>query len=1123
MRKGIYVTLLMLVSGYLLATSNSASASVENIWTSGGTLTSSSPRSRSENIYHWCTWQYASLYGQTGLQQVCLGRGKNIRLAYHGSTNRFYVAIGSDQTFYPIYSLDSNQQQTAILIPNTDTLILKDYGNFQHRGLSIYKNMPQRLSKLPLSSTYDFDASNPDFTLTPPNSPLQHIDMIGYSTNGNWLIAHSNIGTIRISTNDYSVRVIAEPNSQIGEYPYMAISDDGNHAVRLFGMYARAYDLTTSCGSSNLSQQLPQNQACPSADFTSLVSGYQTSSVWPGGVVFGDDARHFTVQYWDDSNANYKLVDIYSSSYVPPPPHDYLALGDSYSSGEGDTERMVTNTNYKWYRDFTDNDENSGMGIPREKCHISLRSYPYKLARFMELPRKNWDTVACSGATAHDIFPLGSDSVDYLGQPKGDKNKTPRLQGFGNAAELKVTALNEFIPGRNAQIEFVKKHKPKVITLTMGGNDIGFADKLDACANFRSIGTCEYAKGDYRQKLKNELKEMYVDLIILYKKLYDASGGQSKIYVLGYPQFISGAENALCESTLNLNTDERKMIYNSIEYFNNVIEQAAKRVGVKYIDIENALGNRKLCEDAGAYVTAITGVFGWNGNEMQESFHPNAKGHEAIANAVKVGLSNQSLLDYDWCLETEELICPDNAATQNTILTPANGYFEEGTATDSRLKKEQITATQIKKATPINLKLDSYLARPGSSMTATLYSDPVNLGDFDINTAGGIETSITIPSSVPAGYHTLILAGETYSGEPIEYYQSVLVTGSSPNDLDEDGIPDDQQLCGPFSVASGQDSDLDGIDDACDLEVSETPQLYRVRMGGPERTYGGQPEKEHYFYIERNTRASSITGISGDHDPDGDGWAIVGASQGKQYTATSVPDTGPTANFFVTGDGTPGDPYQPVVSLRAGGWGCATYRPTSLSKVTASQIRTLTRIATSIDTCRMEAPYGDVDGDGMADDQQALYAARNGDNAKREDPSRIYLYRNFHAAESQLAISDYTPTGTAANTIAALPLISTITNPPNHPIFGRALESIQDWNLLSVSRANEYIPQFNKLIILNSSHQDNPTDRPLPIILTKKQNGQCIAYQPANTDVIKFNQQNSLVKMATPPEGVGCE
>ena len=87
------------------------------------------------------------------------------------------------------------------------------------------------------------------------------------------------------------------------------------------------------------------------------------------------------------------------------------------------------------------------------------------------------------------------------------------------------------------------------------------------------------------------------------------------------------------------------------------------------------------------------------------------------------------------------------------------------------------------------------------------------------------------------------------------------------------------------------------------------------------------------------------------------------------------------------------------------------------------------------------------------------------DEEKGEVPTRIYLFRSFHAAETQLGISDYSPTGTAA---------------------GNPDDNIQIWNLLATSRQNEYIPSFNKLVILNPDHPDNNTNTPLPIILTKK-------------------------------------
>ncbi len=62
-------------------------------------------------------------------------------------------------------------------------------------------------------------------------------------------------------------------------------------------------------------------------------------------------------------------------------------------------------------------------------------------------------------------------------------------------------------------------------------------------------------------------------------------------------------------------------------------------------------------------------------------------------------------------------------------------------------------------------------------------------------------------------------------------------------------------------------------------------------------------------------------------------------------------------------------------------------------------------------TCRSAAPGADVDGDGVADNVQALYRARVGDVAKGKLVSRVYVERNLNASEAQIGVSDYDPDG----------------------------------------------------------------------------------------------------------------
>lgn len=347
----------------------------------------------------------------------------------------------------------------------------------------------------------------------------------------------------------------------------------------------------------------------------------------------------------------------------------YLALGDSFSSGEGDTEKNSA-TNQKYYRQFTDVKEDKAKGISEEKCHISTRSYPYKLARYMGLSQsetKQWDTVACSGAVIYDMNSNNTDGYEGQNSPLG------RLNGLSNKDTLKGMALNEMIPGRIKQIEFVKKYQPKVITLTAGGNDAGFGAKLTLCVSHESLGdSCMWAKARYRAWLKADLKYQYYNLKSLYEELAKATNNQAKIYVLGYPQFVNGAPRVRCSNTFSLDDREREMIANSITYFNGVIRQATKAAGVKYVDIENAFGDHWLCGDRDSHVTAITNTFGANDNERQESFHPNAKGHSDIARAFENKLKGISPVDYKLCSDNR-VVCPDLSATIKLI--PNIKYF----------------------------------------------------------------------------------------------------------------------------------------------------------------------------------------------------------------------------------------------------------------------------------------------------------------------------------------------------------------------------------------------------------------------------------------------------------------
>ncbi len=1092
---------------------------VQEFWLNGTEQPSITSSAQQKSAQQWwmlqgCSSQPGKVTGINSIgvrvqvtltSDLCVVHGKDFSLASFMSSDSGFgrggiaIRVGGDSEYY---TLSLSVDQKPILVNGTNTLqYLSDHNGSSWHKPVVDSEFPERLKRRVEGTMYRIDTSiEPDYKLVAQNGAPLTGEAAAHSRDGRYWVFSGANGVIFADALAGVTRLISADKRQSYSTSFMqlAVADDGKY-VAVGGTLVAANRIyyRDLCG-----DEIPNNDThsryvmqnpCGFYDFgTQLRAQFGDESVY-NSYFFGYNAGELYLQYstTDRHEANQTAIRITSPGYTPPQ-LDYLALGDSYSSGEGDTETDPA-TDEKYYREFTDEDVNVVIGQPEEKCHLSTRSYPYLLAGSMNLTFENpkkWDSVACSGATMWDVSAKGSST--YKGQ-------WARLKDFDVDA-LKTVALDEFIPGRQKQIEFVRKYKPKAITITMGGNDVGFGEKIIACATpfpLTADVTCDYAESNGRADLGNSISRLYKNLQKLYSEMHNASP-KTKLYIIGYPQFING-ENLTCGdlNTGGINFSEREMISQSISYTNKVIRQVSRFTGVKYIDIENSLLSHRLCDEEDKYVTGITNVLGLNENEKQESFHPNAKGHNVIYAAIKNALHNESLLDYDNCPETDIVICPDTSATEDNIEVPE--YFQTDFATTENVEYKHMTTFEVAKETQTLVSLEAYAFAPSGSVSLELHSDPINLGTATAKSNGGLEFNIAIPADTPVGYHTLELHGATFSGEPIVFEQVILVKSNNTEDIDEDGVLDTIDPC-LFIEPANIDSDMDGQDDACDPEITKPKLPYRARMGDPLRTYNNGPELQNYIYIERNTRLPSITGIENDYDPDGDGWAVVGASQGvvdTTGTPRTVPDNGPIANFAIEEGTTP----RPFAYTRTANYGCVAFTPTKLSTIAPGENRTLKRTSVNSDKCRSAPLYEDSDINGEPDNTQTLYIARNGNPSFGEDFSRLYLFRNHYSAEAQLGISDYSPTGTAAG------------------IFAQSLQPIQVWNLLASTQTSTSAI-FSKLVILSNS-----IGVPTPIVLAKDSSGICSAYQPQSIDVIRQKDQLSrkLIRLTVVPEGVNCE
>ena len=751
---------------------------------------------------------------------------------YNNSTT--VVSFPGDQKMYTVDYQCTLAHPYCLYIPSSDTLVARERVGSSYYGtkLVVYKNVKQRLTRQndnTYGTIYSFNTTNPDFVLSSSDSPSLPVRSIGVSDNGRWLAAEiEGVAIIRIDLDSFEIKKYSDIRTSHWyagpQYEY-AVTDQGDH-IAMMGLNAAAevYEITNGCGtvlSTNSTRQEFYNnitEPCPVFQIYAHPNLPIPSPRHSYNPIFDGEGGELTI-YTDSYVTTPKKIVFHAAGYTPSPKLDYLALGDSYSSGEGDTERNADGN--KFYRSFTNNEESQGQGTPREKCHLSTRSYPYKLALGMGLGDPGsgsysgkWQSVACSGAKVADVLR----SNNYKGQNKGGGSEQPRLDGYADYQSLQTTALNEFIPGRVEQIKFVEKYKPKTMTLTMGGNDAGFGDVMQACVNPLTewTSTCSYAKDDDKKsQLGNWIKEKYTSLRSLYVKLIEKSNG-GKLYILGYPQFVAyGPSNAQCGLNVRLNNDERKMARESLSYMNSVIKAAAQAAGAIYINTEHALSGHQLCDSDDKAVTGITLL----GGDRQESFHPNSKGHALLTNVITQAMGSASLLTYN-CADAALVTCPNPQTSE----PPIPAYFATAIENNIRSRNEPLTVGKIVKGVfDTVVQTGDYIFGKDSIVNITLYSEPHDLGIFTTNSQGALAATVQIPTTITPGYHTLEVTGITYSGEPIKLWQIIEVHGPDPSDIDENGIPDTQQPCGPFLTPSGIDADQDGIDDACDPEIGEPP------------------------------------------------------------------------------------------------------------------------------------------------------------------------------------------------------------------------------------------------------------------------------------------------------------
>lgn len=579
--------------------------------------------------------------------------------------------------------------------------------------------------------------------LDPSSGKILELYGVGISADGSWLAGVTSSRIVRLSLKSHVLRVVAYGNLvDVNMWPsssYEAFIDDSGLTIGYVGRNISPVIIQLDDRCEGINEPLGLtfgkiSSQCRHKDLSILMRAYSDPiSQYSGGIRGYASPKYFDalhrLRYGDSNNKWHEI------SYENFSGQKYLALGDSYASGEGNVDAYLNGH----YIEGTDVIGDYKNGIPRETCHQSEVSYPMLLGAHAGLQRRfGLDSVACSGGLKINIAKQVSDikwyseyeNGVYMGQLiQKDGGSKPRLQGLINATDLKKEAMDKLLPGRVQQIEQLRAKQPYVATVQISGNDLGFGQILTSCIlNWargaeRIVGArqedCDWINPEFKSKVASAVMNNRDDLVGLYRQLHEASPA-TQLYAVGYPLFVK--QTVVCWNAASLSAAEQEFIINTIKLVNATIKSAASEAGIRFIDIEDALGDQVICGKGGAMTDIFDFVTGAmmadmkrgleidkiakkydikdpteyllltilyhnaaNANDtatfmahpllnlastVQQLFHPNAEGHRLIAQKIIDALGSHSILDAR--CDEKVIYCPSSS---NSAVPQVPSYF----------------------------------------------------------------------------------------------------------------------------------------------------------------------------------------------------------------------------------------------------------------------------------------------------------------------------------------------------------------------------------------------------------------------------------------------------------------
>lgn len=254
------------------------------------------------------------------------------------------------------------------------------------------------------------------------------------------------------------------------------------------------------------------------------------------------------------------------------PQVSYVALGDSYSAGEGN-------------------------GPFDGDCHRAQRgdsAYPRMLPSLVDYVSAP-SFHACTGAVTADVW--------------------RRRQPNRSAQRVQTTYVN---------------HSTRLVTLTIGGNDLRFSSIVAEC-----LSPSDCTKSELADEVRAGLATIGPKLVNTYEQVRERMDPGGQLVVAGYPHLFASGPDSDCKPFISVR--EAAWIDSLVDSGNAKIAAAVQTArqtsgNVSYVNVTGSFAGHELCtEDQWLYGLHL--ALDGGPTLIKGSYHPTRAGQRAYANA----------------------------------------------------------------------------------------------------------------------------------------------------------------------------------------------------------------------------------------------------------------------------------------------------------------------------------------------------------------------------------------------------------------------------------------------------------------------------------------------------------